>query len=131
PVIVADDGSEADIAAVVKASPLDVTLVRQDRVGNGASRARNLGAATAGDVDAIVFIDADCVPHPDLIASHLSWHGGTTNVVTIGNRRHVRVADTDVAEIASGRADLEGRVESGFSGRPDFRQILGRRTARL
>src|SRR5690606_11921849 len=45
PVIVADDGSEADIASVVEASPLDVTLVRQEHDGYGAARARNLGAA--------------------------------------------------------------------------------------
>lgn len=131
PVIVADDGSEADIAGVVAASPLEVTLVRQERDGNGAARARNLGAATAGDVDVVIFIDSDCIPHPDLVRNHLAWHGAGSEVVTIGTRRHVRVADVSEADIASGRADLESRVEAGFSGRPDFRQVLGRRTARL
>lgn len=131
PVIVADDGSEADIGAVVQASPLDVTLVRQEHDGNGAARARNLGAAAAGEVDVVIFIDSDCIPHPDLVANHLRWHAGPTDVVTIGTRRHVRVADVEVTAIASGRADLEERVQAGFSGRPDFRQVLGRRTARL
>ena len=131
PVIVADDGSEADIASVVEASPLDVTLVRQEHDGNGAARARNLGASHAGDVDVLIFIDADCIPHPELVANHLAWHAASDVVVTIGRRVHVRVADVPVEAIASGSADLDRRVQTGFSGRPDFRTVLQRRTARL
>ncbi|HLT96506.1 MAG TPA: glycosyltransferase [Acidimicrobiia bacterium] len=129
PVIVADDGSTADIASVVEASPLDVTLVRQEHDGNGAARARNLGAAHAGDVDVLIFVDADCIPHPDLVANHLAWHTASESVVTIGRRVHVRVADIPIESIASGEADLETRIQTGFSGRPDFRTVLQRRTA--
>lgn len=131
PVIVADDGSEADIASVVEASPLDVTLVRQEHDGYGAARARNLGAAHAGEVDVLIFIDADCIPHPNLVAAHLAWHAASPDVVTIGRRVHVRVGDVPAEAISSGAADLDERVQTGFSGRPDFRTVLGRRTAGL
>lgn len=131
PVIVADDGSEADIAAVVAASPLPVTVVRQEHDGNGAARARNLGAEAAGEVDVIVFIDSDCIPHPHLVTHHLAWHAAAADVVTVGSRVHVRLAGVAIDAIASGDADLEGRIENGFSGRPDFRRILQRRTAGL
>src|SRR5690606_34473318 len=131
PVIVADDGSEADIASIVAASPLDVTMVSQEHDGNGAARARNLGASHAGEVDVLVFVDADCIPHPELVANHLAWHAASSTVVTIGRRVHVRVGAVPVEAIASGTADLDSRVQKGFSGRPDFRTILGRRTASL
>lgn len=132
PVIVADDGSDADIRAVADASPLDVTFVTQPHEGNGAARARNLGAQTAGDVDVIVFIDADCVPHPDLVAHHLAWHAAAPGSVTIGRRVHVRIDDLAPIDIASGKADLASRdEEAGFSGRPDFRRMLERRSAGL
>lgn len=131
PVIVADDGSEADIAAVVTASPLDVSLVSQEHRGNGAARARNLGAAEAGNVDVIIFIDADCIPHPEMVGRHLAWHAAGESVVTVGRRSHVRVADVPPAEIAAGAVDLAERIEAGFSGRADFRQVLERRTASL
>ena len=131
PVIVADDGSEADIASIVAASPLDVTMVSQEHDGNGAARARNLGASHAGEVDVLVFVDADCIPHPELVANHLAGHAASSTVVTIGRRVHVRVGDVPVEAIASGTADLDSRVQKGFSGRPDFRTILGRRTASL
>src|SRR5690606_25937588 len=106
PVVVADDGSEADIASAVAASPLDVTLVRQERDGNGAARARNLAASHAGDVDVLIFIDADCIPHPELIVNHLAWHAASPSVVTVGRRAHIRAADIPAENIASGAADL-------------------------
>lgn len=131
PVIVADDGSEADIAAVVDASPLDVTLVSQVHDGNGAARARNLGAEAAGDVDLVVFVDADCVPHPDLVATHLAWQAAGPDVISIGRRIHVRIADVAPADISAGHLDLTERQAESFSGRPDFRRVLERRTGGL
>ncbi|MGH8912733.1 MAG: glycosyltransferase family 2 protein, partial [Acidimicrobiia bacterium] len=131
PVVVADDGSEADIASVVAASPLDVTLVTQHHDGNGAARARNLGAEAVGDVDVVIFIDADCIPHPDLVSHHLAWQAAGAYIVSVGTRLHVRVAEIAPSDIADGRADLEDRVEAGFSGRPDFRRVLERRSAGL
>ncbi|CAN5863292.1 hypothetical protein BH23ACT5_BH23ACT5_02080 [soil metagenome] len=130
-VIVADDGSEADIAAVVAASSLDVTLVSQEHDGNGAARARNLGADAAGDVDVVVFIDADCIPHPELIRRHLAWQAAAPSLVTVGSRSHVRASHLSPADIAAGVADLESATATGFSGRPDFRRLLARRSSGL
>jgi glycosyltransferase involved in cell wall biosynthesis len=62
-VVVADDGSGLDTAAVVAASSsrLRLTHVRQDDEGYRLARVRNLGArAAAGDY--LVFLDGDVVP---------------------------------------------------------------------
>lgn len=128
-IVVADDGSTADIGAVVETAPLDVTLVRQKHDGYGAGRARNLGAAHAGDVDVLVFVDADCIPHPGLVRRHLAWHAAHQRLVTIGDRRHAGVGDLTPEKLAG--IDLEQRVTTGFSDRPDFRRVLGRRTSDL
>lgn len=128
-VIVVDDGSDEDIAATVAAAPVPATYLRQPRAGYGAGRARNLGASRAGNVDLLIFIDADCVPAPDLVERHLAWQAAAPGLVSVGSRRHVRLSDVEPADI--GRMDLESRVEHGFSGKADFRDTLVRRTSRL
>lgn len=65
-VIVVDDGStdgSGDIAAA-----LGAIVVRQEN--RGASAARNRGAAQARG-ELLVFIDADCIPGPDLVQGHV------------------------------------------------------------
>ncbi len=130
-VVVADDGSDADIESVVALAPVEVTLVRQAHVGYGAGRARNLGARHAGEVDVLIFVDADCIPDPLLVERHLAWHAGEANLVTVGRRSQVRVAGLDPAAIATGTVDLEASVDDGYSGMGDFRPVLERRSARL
>jgi len=66
--IVVDDGGVGDCASVVQASPLPVSLLRNEQsLGSGA--ARNVGAASArGDV--LLFLDDDvCVAHGTLKAA--------------------------------------------------------------
>ncbi|TCO61147.1 glycosyltransferase family 2 protein [Actinocrispum wychmicini] len=72
-VIVVDDASPHDVlresAEVIDRVPRCTTLRR--RTGGSAGAARNLGAAQAiGSV--LVFLDADCVAAPDLLAAHLA-----------------------------------------------------------
>nr|MDJ0498485.1 glycosyltransferase family A protein [Acidimicrobiia bacterium] len=84
-VIVVDDGSTEDITAAVAEADLEVAprLLRQEREGFGAHRARNLGAA-ATNADVVLFVDADCMAHPELIVRHLFWHSRAGNVVVAG-----------------------------------------------
>lgn len=72
-VIVADDGSQPEhVARIFSECPTFSCAVRHvwhpDR-GFTASRARNLGvAASTGSY--LIFLDGDCVPHPDFLAQH-------------------------------------------------------------
>lgn len=72
-VIVADDGSArntADLVAVYRArAPFAIKHVWQEDAGFRAAAIRNRALA-ATDADYIVFIDGDCVPPPDFLASH-------------------------------------------------------------
>ncbi|MDH5423051.1 MAG: glycosyltransferase family 2 protein, partial [Acidimicrobiia bacterium] len=76
-VVVADDGSDEDIEAVVSRiatrADLAIAVTRQEHDGYGAGRARNLGAKKASG-SVLVFLDADCMPAPGLLARHAVWH---------------------------------------------------------
>lgn len=66
-VVVADDGSRDDVAAVVRDAPVPTALVRLDAPG-GPAAARNAALAVAtGEV--VAFTDADCVPVPGWLAA--------------------------------------------------------------
>lgn len=136
-VIVADDGSEEDPVSAISAveGQLDVKLVRQEHRGYGAGRARNLGARQT-NADVLVFIDADCVPDPDLVARHADWHRYADNVVVIGSRHHLDTSSVDRDALAAGTAGLrEGIIDTDDPAQPlapaDFRRVFYRRTAGL
>ncbi len=136
-VVVADDGSDEDPAAAVAAVAdlIDVTLVRQEHRGYGAGRARNLGAGHT-DADVLVFIDADCVPDPELVARHADWHRHADNLVVIGSRHHLDTTDVNREELAAGAASLRKRVAAEADAETalvpdDFRRVFYRRTAGL
>ncbi|MEV4419750.1 glycosyltransferase [Patulibacter sp. NPDC049589] len=59
-VVVADDGSRDDVAAVVRVAPIPVTLVRLP-VAEGPAAARNAALAVATG-EFVAFTDADCAP---------------------------------------------------------------------
>jgi glycosyltransferase involved in cell wall biosynthesis len=72
--IVADDGSTAETAEVVKAfqqrTPFTILHVWQEDLGFRAARIRNEAVrSSAGDY--LVFSDGDCVPHRQFIQDHL------------------------------------------------------------
>jgi glycosyltransferase involved in cell wall biosynthesis len=83
-VIVVDDGSSdgtpAQVEAYAAGAAYPLTLLRQPNQGPAA--ARNQGLARArGEV--IVFVDDDCVPHPELLARHAAAHE-TRGLAVIG-----------------------------------------------
>ena len=75
-VVVADDGSRDDTAALVQrmATFFPVPLVHawQEDIGFRAARVRNLGIRRSRG-DYVVFIDGDMVLHPEFIADHLRF----------------------------------------------------------
>jgi glycosyltransferase involved in cell wall biosynthesis len=119
-VVVADDGSDEDVASAVErfGDRLDLTVVRRERDGYGAGQARNLGAA-ATDADVLVFIDADCIPDPDLVARHARWHHLADNLVVIGSRHGIDSSTIGLDQISAGSADLRRRAFPERDGRDD------------
>jgi GT2 family glycosyltransferase len=138
-VVVADDGSEAtaDLALAVEeaAARLRITMVRQEREGYGAGRARNLGAAAA-QADVLLFVDADCLPDPELVAGHMAWHHRADNLVVIGSRQHVDSTALGAEQIADGSVDIRRLVKGDHPADEDFapedwRGTFYRRTGQL
>ncbi len=137
-VVVVDDGSDEDVAAVV-ASHTDrvrVRVQRQERDGFGAPRARNLGAEAAGDAEVLLFLDADCIPGPDFLTWHAFWHARAGNVVVAGTRVALDSTDLTPDAIAAGSADLAGtaggvRDPAGGVVPGDWRRVVYRRSKRL
>jgi GT2 family glycosyltransferase len=130
-VAVVDDGSTADIKAVVEraALPFPSVYERQEVEGNGAGPARNLGAASvSGDV--ILFIDADCIPAPDLVARHMDWHRRAANVVVVGNRVDVDAGAVAPSAVPTRFTDLAG-AEGAQDSFQTWRAVLHRRTKGL
>ena len=87
-ITVVDDGSaqpllERDVSDIGK-----VTIVRQQDQGFRLAAARNRGAlASANDV--LVFLDADMIPDPLWLESHMRWHHTTSRAVVVGFRDHI------------------------------------------
>jgi len=129
-IVIVDDGSEEDVSAAVgqiaRESSVQISIVHQSHDGYGAGRARNLGAKTA-EGSVLIFVDADCMPHPDLIKRHIEWHRRATNVVVIGSRQHVDTTESDSNSI------LSGGIPSSLvpDEKRDFREIFYRRTTKL
>lgn len=138
-VIVADDGSDEDVATVARRfrDSLDITVVRREHQGYGAGQARNLGADAAAGSDVLVFFDADCIPDPSAVARHAHWHHLASNVVVIGSRHHIDTSAVDPDDLAADPMILR-RLGFGTESpnwqvlqSDDFRATLHRRTGSL
>lgn len=129
-VVVADDGSEEDIAAAVvevtAQTDLKVSVVHQTHDGYGAGRARNLGASHASG-SVIVFLDADCMPRSDLVSRHAGWHTRATNLVVIGARHHVDTSRVTVTSLFTDGNPFDAETSPS----EDFRLTFYRRSTRL
>lgn len=82
-VVVVDDGSRDGTVQMVRALDVPYTLRLIEQEHGGPSEARNRGAREAHG-SAIVFIDDDVMPVPELIAEHVATRGDRTDLVVIG-----------------------------------------------
>ena len=104
-VIIVDDGSEPPLECP-PATPLDVKVVRQERRGFGAPRARNTGAGeTACDI--LLFLDSDMLVERDWMAAHARWHHAVSDALTIGFYANVPVDGIDAETIRRWPGTLE------------------------
>lgn len=128
-VVVADDGSEEDVAGLVERwnPPYPKHYLRQEHRGFGAARARNLGARSV-DAEVLIFLDSDGIAAPDFVSRHVRRHEESPRAVVIGRRNHLTGANLDPTALARGEVDLSRLPQHS---RTDFRTILSRRTARL
>ncbi|WP_165492116.1 glycosyltransferase family 2 protein [Egibacter rhizosphaerae] len=105
-VLLVDDGSDPPLE--VPREELPVRLLRQEREGFGAGRARNLGARHArGEV--LLFLDADMVAEPDLVAAHVRWHRAARDAVVIGPRWFAPLRE-QAGDALSADALAQGRI---------------------
>ena len=111
-VIAVDDGSKTPLRKP-EGTGLDLKIMRQERRGFGAGRARNKGARAASG-DFLVFLDCDMMPEAEWLAAHARWHHALSDVLTLGFRAHVEADGVDAAMV-EGR---EGSLEELFSDRP-------------
>ncbi len=114
-VIVVDDGSTDGSPEVLQAFSRASSLQLQLSAGRGlgAAAARNIGLQAARG-EQVLFLDADTIPHPDVLALHRKWFehfqgqacllGRITMSEKLRNRRQGRLNDTtlpyDVLPIA-------------------------------
>jgi len=119
-IIVVDDGSTDETAAVVAAGPWQVRYERQAQAGPAS--ARNTGLSVASG-DMLAFLDADDWWHPEKIArqlAHMGEHPETGGVVT----QAVAVHDA-ASTVVSDRRPPSGTVMPAFV----TSALLARRTA--
>jgi len=109
-VVVVDDGSTDDTAAVL-AAVTDPRLRTVHQANGGISRARNAGAAAATG-DYLLFVDDDDRPHPTWAATLVAAATDRPPVVSCG----VRFVDADGNVARLRRPTALGPVFSGLSG---------------
>ena len=110
-VVIVDDGSDPPLKR--PATPLPVTVARQERRGFALARARNTGARTAAH-DILLFLDGDMLPEAGWIAAHARWHHAAADVLTLGFRAYVGMDGVRPETIR----DRPGSLQELFAGRP-------------
>ena len=123
-VVVVDDGSTDDTAALAEGWGAPVRLVRQDTAGPAATRNRGIEAAEG---DLLAFLDPDDLWHPEKLerqVAHLAAHPDAEGCVS-----HVRLFwDEGFEREAQHYADSPRMVEGGVPGYATT-ALLARRTA--
>jgi GT2 family glycosyltransferase len=113
-VVVVDDGSRDDTAAVIEAAKGWVPLLAiHHDTPVGRSGASNAGArAASGDI--LLFLDGDTLAAPDLVQRHLEAHRAEAGLIGRGEISHLRctrfLKDPETAEPWPDQADRIGRT---------------------
>ncbi|MBX7043163.1 MAG: glycosyltransferase [Ignavibacteria bacterium] len=106
-VIIAEDGMNKDIASLSgkwsAEGTLNIEHITQEDKGFRKNRILNK-AVTASSSPYIIFIDGDCIPHPEFVSAHLN--NAEPNTVLCGRRVNLtrkRSEEMTSSEIASGK----------------------------
>ena len=94
-VIISDDGSSDNISNIIHEfrNKISVIFLSRDKKNHKIrmSTCRNKGIIAA-NYETIIVLDADCIPNPHFIQSHLELHQHTVNsTVVIGLRKFIEV----------------------------------------
>ncbi|HJU27420.1 MAG TPA: glycosyltransferase family 2 protein, partial [Rhodanobacteraceae bacterium] len=121
-IVVADDGSRSDTAAMLKEQargfPVPLRHVWQEDQGFRAARSRNLGiAASRGDY--IVLIDGDMLLHRHFIADHEAF--AREGFFLQGGRLRASPAET-ARLFAGGKPRFSPWLDGEFDSRHDFKR---------
>ncbi|HWF01306.1 MAG TPA: glycosyltransferase [Caulobacteraceae bacterium] len=88
-VVVVNDGSRDDTAAVIAAAPCANLVAVHHANSMGRAASSNDGASrAAGDI--LIFLDGDTLAGPDFVARHLDAHANGAGVVARGETYHLR-----------------------------------------
>lgn len=81
-----------------------------------AGQARNIGVERAlkNGIELFVFIDGDCIPQPDLVASHANKCSHNVPVLSNGRRREAKYRGRDQRETVAQLAHLEMFRPEGY-----------------
>jgi glycosyltransferase involved in cell wall biosynthesis len=113
-VVVADDGSTDDTAAIVAGFP-QVRLLRLPH--RGAAGARNAGAAAAtGEI--LFFIDADCLLEPDAVANAARAMQGADEKLVVGGTYTLAAPDENF--FGRFQSAFIHHSETKYPDRPDY-----------
>ncbi len=107
-VIIVDDGSEPPLERP-RSTPLDVKVVRQERRGFGAPRARNTGVRAAAH-DILLFLDSDMMAEAGWMAGHARWHHVVSDALTQGFHAYVSVNGISAEAIRCRTGSLKERL---------------------
>ena len=93
-VLIADDGSDPQVLAIVKEVswrlPLDIRYIWQPDAGFRLCRSRNNAIRLAlGEL--LIFLDGDMVVRPDFIQTHVAAHATGDKILLCGTRETLRI----------------------------------------
>jgi len=117
-IIVVDDGSGDGTQELIEAITLPCSLKYYKQENKGQATARNLGIMKA-DGEIIIFNDADVIPAPDFIESHVKCHP-KNNAVVIGSKYDILSIWQKglkpkylekLLEISKGHKDVQDKIE--------------------
>lgn len=110
--IVVDDGSDPPLEVRADVG-VRCRILRQERDGFGAGRARHLGATHADRASSVlVFLDSDMLPEQDWLEAHLQVHARVPRALVCGFRRHVKQTIVEPEHVVAGTPiqDLFGKA---------------------
>lgn len=99
-VVVSGDGNEEPLEDIIYEfrSTLNVSYVRQERLGHRVATARNRGIHYSNG-EVIVSLDFDMICPPNFLTSHLAWFHVSNDIATIGLRKFINADNVTVSDI--------------------------------